>query len=278
MRASSTVYFSLLCLQLLSSSIAFGVNRSRSTTHKTEILSKRYFTGNIRMSIEGLPSDKPLPINKKSIIELPAVPTVKELLRFGLPTLCIWLLQPILSLIDSAIVGKSGSVIELAALGPSIIWCDGTAYLLQFMGMATTNLYATALSEGDKKKSYQVLSQAAVIAAVLGTILGIVQFIFANEVLTMLSGSSAHEIVPLASKYVKIRAIGAPVAMLTMIAQAAFLASKDSFTPLVAVLFGTAINFIGDIILVLGLRMGLVGAAIATMLSQTKSHGQERTL
>ena len=202
---------------------------------------------------------------------IPPTPTIPELLNFGLPTLGIWLLQPILSLIDSSIVGISatgGSITELAALGPAIIWCDGTAYLLQFMGMATTILYATAISEGDETKSNKVLSHAGVIAAVLGLALGVVQYVLAEHVLTLLSGKSAKEIVPIALKYVRIRSLGAPIALLTIVVQAAFLASKDSLTPLKAVLFGTSVNVVGDIVLVLGYKLGLTGAAVATMLSQ----------
>jgi len=195
-------------------------------------------------------------------------PSVGELIKFGLPTLGIWLLQPILSLIDSSVVGIGGSVAALAALGPSIIWCDGTLYLLQFLGMATTNLYATALNEGKRDKRLRVLTESLFIAAILGTLLGSIQFIFAHPVISLLSGISAAEVLPYGMKYVRIRALGAPAALLTIVTQAAFLASKDAVTPLKAVLFGTGINLVGDIILVLFLNQGIVGAALATLFSQ----------
>lgn len=198
------------------------------------------------------------------------VPTVNELLRFGLPTLGIWLLQPILSLIDSSVVGicAKGSISELAALGPSIIWCDGTAYLFQFLGIATTNLYATAIGENDELKSRQVISQALVIAGLLGSLVGVVQFSLARPVITILSGASAKELMPFAMSYIRIRAVGAPAALLTLVTQAAFLARKDAVTPLRAVVVGAAINLFGDILCVLFLKMGLAGAALATMVSQ----------
>ena len=34
------------------------------------------------------------------------IPSFLELLKYGIPTLGIWLLQPILSLIDTAVIGK----------------------------------------------------------------------------------------------------------------------------------------------------------------------------
>mmetsp|Transcript_33765 Transcript_33765/g.34401 ORF Transcript_33765/g.34401 Transcript_33765/m.34401 type:complete len:603 (+) Transcript_33765:122-1930(+) len=202
-----------------------------------------------------------------------SIPNRMNLLRFCLPTLAIWLLQPILSLIDSSIVGISStssvdSVLELASLGPGIIWCDGTAYLLQFLGMATTNLYGTAIGEGDPKKSAAVLSQAGTIALFLGVLLGIGQYVFARPALNALCGPSAAQITPIAMKYVSTRAFGAPIAMLTIVAQAAFLVERDAITPLRAVLWGCGANLMGDLILVLGLKQGVTGAAIATMASQ----------
>lgn len=82
------------------------------------------------------------------------VPSAVELIRFGLPTLGIWLLQPILSLIDTAVVGisPSYSLSQLASLGPGISWSDSTSYLFNFIAIATTNLFANALRDGEEER------------------------------------------------------------------------------------------------------------------------------
>lgn len=52
------------------------------------------------------------------IVEKLDIPSYSRLLSFGGPTLAIWLLQPVLSLIDSVAVGLSTtSIAELAAIG-----------------------------------------------------------------------------------------------------------------------------------------------------------------
>lgn len=65
------------------------------------------------------------------------IPTIKELMKLGFPILGIWLLQPILSLVDSSILGLSPSVTvsELASLGPGIGFIDSTLYMFQFLGI-----------------------------------------------------------------------------------------------------------------------------------------------
>ena len=196
-----------------------------------------------------------------------SAPTLSQLLLFGLPTLGSWLLQPILSLIDTSVVGMSASLFELAALGPGIAWCDSTAYLFNFVGVATTNLCATALAEGDTKGWRQSVSDAMAISVVMGLFLAALQVVLAPWIITLLCGA-ATESIPFALDYVRIRATAAPVAIPMIVTQAAFLANEDSITPLKAVVLGGFANLFGDLLLTTTLGMGLVGAAIATAFSQ----------
>ena len=201
----------------------------------------------------------------------PTLPSTMELLSFGLPTLGIWLLQPILSLIDTAVVGMfaSSSVItQLAAIGPGIAWIDSSSYLCQFIGIATTNLYAISLSEGDDEKSRKILSHAFFISLIVGTLLNILQYAFAPQMVAILSGPNAKECINYALSYARIRSFAAIFAVPSIVAQSAFLASKDAITPLKAVVVGALANLIGDLYFVKGLGMGLKGAAIATTMSQ----------
>ena len=59
-----------------------------------------------------------------------------------------------------------------------------------------------------------------------------------------------------------------PTSLLLGVLQAALLGAKDSVTPLIAILYSTIINLVGDFILVNRLQMGLRGAAIATLVAQ----------
>lgn len=64
-------------------------------------------------------------------------PSTFALLRFTLPTLGVWIIGPILSLIDTAVVGTK-SDIELAALGPGTMVCDYNTYIFTFIAAAST--------------------------------------------------------------------------------------------------------------------------------------------
>jgi Na+-driven multidrug efflux pump len=172
-------------------------------------------------------------------------------------------------LIDTSVVGvnPTSTIAELAALGPGIAFIDSSSYLFQFMGMATTNLYANALSEGNRKKSEQVLSRSVITAFFFGLALMAAQFGLAERAIKALSGT-AVESIPFGIQYAKIRAFAAPVALPTIVAQAAFLAAKDAVTPLKATAIGAVANLLGDILLVTVLKQGVAGAALATAVSQ----------
>jgi Na+-driven multidrug efflux pump len=236
-----------------------------------KLLPVQRIQSNFKLLSTTLSSDAP---TSEEEISTQVVPTILDLVKFGLPTLGIWLLQPILSLIDTSVIGLgsvgASSVLELAALGPGIAWIDSTSYLCQFMGMATTNLFATAIAENDVPKQKKVLSHATIIATGLGLLLFAVQYIFAKPLVTVFAGSAVQSI-PYALAYSRIRSFASIIAVPTIVGQAAFLASKDSVTPLKAVAVGAIINIVGDLLLVCVFGKGIVGAAWATMLSQVGS-------
>eukprot|EP01039_Chlorochromonas_danica_P005908 gene5908-6505_t len=159
------------------------------------------------------------------------------------------------------------TIAELAALGPGIGWVDSTSYLFNFLGIATTTLYSTALRDQDEKRSQSILANAVFLSFFFGLCLMLVQYFWARPAVSILAGASLASI-PYAMAYAKIRAIAAPAALFTIIAQAAFLARKDSITPLYAVLVGALVNVVGDVFLVVYQKKGIVGAAWATTLSQ----------
>ena len=55
---------------------------------------------------------------------------MRDLMRFTLPTMAIWLCDPLLSLVDTSVVGLSSGTLELAAIAPGSVYAGYPAYLL----------------------------------------------------------------------------------------------------------------------------------------------------
>ena len=95
------------------------------------------------------------------------LPSYRRIIFFVATTFLIWVSEPLLSLVDSAAVGRYAgeistsaagsspnlsSVIQLASLGPATMLCDSGIYLTLFIAMATTNKLARAFAKHDLKE------------------------------------------------------------------------------------------------------------------------------
>jgi len=206
----------------------------------------------------------------------PSLPTLADYRKFAIPCLALWVAQPLLSLVDTAFVGLSAKVpaqsaAQLAALGPATTFFDGATYLFAFLNVATTNLYSTALAQRGEQsdEAEAVVRTASRVAMRCGIGIMLFLFAFARPLLALYIGHSGDPgLIDSAVDYVKIRAFSMPTSLLLGVVQAALLGAKDSVTPLIAILYSTIVNVVGDFLLVRVAGMGLRGAAIATLLAQ----------
>lgn len=197
-----------------------------------------------------------------------SVPKLRELAGFALPMLAMWLSSPLLSLIDTSVVGKVASTAALAALGPSTKTCDNIAYFASVIGAATTNIAAERFAEGRADKAARVVAGSLTMSLVIGVGISVSLASCAAPLIMGMMGSASSAAADGAIQYTAIRALGFPFALATMVLQAAFLACKDSRSPMLAVPFVGFINLVLDLLLVGPMKMGTAGAAWATVTAQ----------
>ena len=176
------------------------------------------------------------------------LPSYKRLIVFTATTILIWLSEPLLSLVDTAVVSftasaKSG-VVQIAALGPATTLFDSLIYTTYFLAMVTTNQLAPALASAAKKESknknsssdmnsnninpWQDLRQSTShllgLALVFGCIVSAITFTAGKSIIAQMVGGSlgaaeANTIIPLATTYATIRAAVAPFSVVGFVAQ-----------------------------------------------------------
>ena len=194
------------------------------------------------------------------------LPSLRELGLFCLPTLGIWLSSPLLSLIDTSVVGLTCATHHLAALAPSTKLCDYVAFFCSVIGAATTNLAADAFAHGEPERAKRVIGSSLSISLAMGAAVAALLGITARPLMaSMLGGGMPGPMLTAATQYTTIRALGYPAALLTMVLQSAFISTKDSKSPLLAVPLAAGVNLIADLLLVPS--MGAAGAAWATTLA-----------
>ena len=202
------------------------------------------------------------------------VPSYRSLLAFAGTTILIWLSEPCLSLVDTAVVGLTQgatSVVQLAAMGPATTAMDSLLYMTYFLALATTNLVSENLARKDYRKLQQHTSHVLGVATAMGLLVTLLVFTMGTQILTGLAGSSAStpHLIQYARQYALIRAVVAPLSVLGMCAQTHALACHDKVRPIVAVLAASIINTLGD--LWLAPHWGVAGAAAATAAASSVS-------
>ncbi|XP_021738389.1 protein DETOXIFICATION 46, chloroplastic-like [Chenopodium quinoa] len=199
-----------------------------------------------------------------------------EIVKFSGPATGLWICGPLMSLIDTAVIGQ-GSSLELAALGnfgflfgvqQLTVLCDYVGYVFMFLSVATSNMVATSLAQKNEDQVQHQISMLLFISLASGVLLFILTKGFGKWALTAFVGAKNMNLVSAANSYLQIRALAWPAILVGYVAQSASLGMKDSLGPLKALLIATALSGIGDIVLCIFLNYGIDGAAWATAVSQ----------
>lgn len=204
------------------------------------------------------------------------VPSYRALLRFISTTILIWLSEPLLSLVDTTLVGtvtqqSSSSVhvpalIQLAALGPATMLIDSLVYLTYFLSIATTCQMARLLAKRDYQQMRETTSEILGISTLLGAGITLLMFSNSSSALLQWCAGSAGRSTPLllqqALQYCRIRCSVSIFTIIGIQAQSICLAVQDTRTPAIAMAVASVVNVVGDVLLIP--RHGLQGAALAT--------------
>ena len=204
------------------------------------------------------------------------VPSYRQLIVFCSTTILIWLSEPLLSLVDTTVVGLTqgstrSSTVQLAALGPATTLTDSLLYLTYFLAIATTNRIA---AERALPRNYRQLQQTTShvlgVAVVLGLAVTLVAILGARPLLTHMAGASGTpELLQHAVRYTQIRGVASVAAVAGCVLQSFCLAVLDTKTPARAVAAASVTNVVGD--LLLAPSWGVRGAAVATAASSVVS-------
>ena len=198
---------------------------------------------------------------------------LREVARLAVPALGSLLADPLMSLIDTAAVGRHGST-SLAALGPNTAVFQIVFQLFSFLSITTTGMVARACADGDGETVRRALANSALLALGFGSAVCLGLNAFAADVLRVMGCSP--DLVAAATPYLRIRAFAIPAVLFSTCAQGGCLGQQDAKTPLRIFLVAGAVNAALDVLCVgpafgYGLNLGVAGAAYATLAAQYAS-------
>ena len=190
----------------------------------------------------------------------------KNILFFALPVFAGNLFQQIYNVVDTVIVGKFVSTEALAAVGST-----GTInfMILGFMtGLMAgiTVLTSQRFGAEDMRGMRRSVASAGMIAIAATILLTVISLLGMHRLLVLMN--TPDDIFDDAYRYIMIICAGILVQALYNLFACILRALGNSKVPLYFLLFSASVNIILDLVSIIILKMGVAGAAWATVLSQ----------
>ena len=188
------------------------------------------------------------------------------ILTFALPIFLANLLQLTYSLADTRIVGTFLGDNALAAVGATTTLSNLIVQFLMGMCNGFAIISAQCFGAKDMDRLRRSLGNSLVLGLLAAVVLTIGGLVFLQPILRFLN--VPENLLNTATQYVSVIIAGLVVTLLYDVLAATLRAIGDTVTPLIVLAVSVVLNIGGDLLLIVVLHMGVLGAAVATVLSQ----------
>lgn len=152
-------------------------------------------------------------------------PWDKEILSLSIPALLSLLLDPLMGIVDTAIVGRLGTA-PLAAVGISTVVYNFSNFIWNFLLYTTTPRIAGAAARGDKNEISRITSQGMWVASMIGITMMSILWFKASSIFISMGGSAT--IVEHAVPYIRGRCLASPAILMFYVVAGTFRGFKDT--------------------------------------------------
>ena len=189
----------------------------------------------------------------------------RQILSLAVPAFLALVAEPLFLMVDAAVIGRLG-VVPLAGLGAASSVLLTAAGVFVFLAYGTTSVVARQFGAGSRRGAIEVGVGGIWLAAGLGALAAIVVGLGARPLAQAFGSSPAA--LDEAVVYLRISALGLPAMLLVLAATGILRGLQDTRTPLIVSAIGFGANAVLSIALVLGVGMGIGGAAWGTVIAQ----------
>ena len=203
---------------------------------------------------------------KKTPIKLSDHFTYGKLLRFTLPSIFMMIFTSIYGIVDGFFVSNYAGKTAFAAVNftiPFLIILSTPGFMLGTGGSA---LVSKLMGEGKKETANNVFSLFVYTALIFGAAISAISFIFLRQILTLMGAEG--QMLEDCILYGQILVTATPAYILQMLFQSFVVAAEKPKLGLCTTVLSGVTNMVLDFVLVGMLSMGIVGAAVATVIAQ----------
>ncbi len=195
----------------------------------------------------------------------------RNILRLGLPMMLAELVHVLYNIVDRMYIGHmpEDGTVALTGLGvcfPLITLIGAFANLFSTGG---ATLATIARGESEDGKAERIMGTSFTMLLLIGAFLTVVMYVSAPAVLRLLGGDDVT--LPAALGYFRIYVLGSVPVLISLGMNPFINAQGFPRIGMMTVIIGAVLNIILDPVLIYACGMGIQGAALATVISQTAS-------
>lgn len=191
----------------------------------------------------------------------------RRLLRFTLPSIVMMIFTSVYGVVDGFFVSNYVGKTPFAAVNfimPFLMILGAIGFMFGAGGSA---LIAKTLGEGKNKKAQEIFSLFVYTTIICGIVISVFSFIFIRPIASLMGAEGA--MLDNCVTYGRILLISLPLYMLQYEFQSFFITAEKPGLGLAVTVISGFTNIILDALFTAVLPWGLVGAAVATAISQT---------
>ena len=192
-----------------------------------------------------------------------------KLIAFALPVMLSGILQLAFNAADLIVVGRFTGEVALAAVGSNGALVSLVVNVLIGLGTGASVLTARYFGAKDAQRMSETVQTAAIVGVAGGALFALIGFVLSEPLLRIMG--TPQEVLELASVYLRIYFLGLPFLAVYNFLSAVLRSVGDTRRPLLYMAIAGVVNVLLNLCLVVFFRLGVVGVALATVISEVLS-------
>lgn len=190
----------------------------------------------------------------------------KLLLKFSIPAVIGMLVNALYSIVDRIFVGRGVGSLALSGVAVTFPITNIIMAVGMLVGTGAAAVVSIKLGQKKKDEAEKILGTSYVLTIIMSIIVTILGLIFLEPLLKILGASA--ETMPYAKQFGGIVLLGTVLQNVGFGLNPIIRSQGDPKTAMNTMLIGAVLNLIINPILIFGFKLGVVGSALATIISQ----------
>lgn len=204
--------------------------------------------------------------NKQATLELGSKPVGRLLVQYALPAIIAMTAASLYNMIDSIFIGQGVGAMAISGLAITFPFMNLTAAFGAAVGIGSSTCISVKLGQKDYAMAERIFGNAIGLNIIVGVVPSILSLLFLDEILYFFGAS--ENTIPYAREYMQVIMCCNVFSQMFYGMNAMLRAVGKPRQAMYATMFSVLLNVILAPIFIWPMRLGIMGAALATVIAQ----------